>query len=154
MTTEEEDWECPNCHQVPYLGEGMDVPEHKLCWPCASDEVTRLRAEIEVNNERWSKHSNELALMALDGAQPGISAAEMKVHLNAALASVEELEVQNKRIMEAFEKLRDASSDVVICQYCGAIWGADEPCEDDCTFLAVLALAFPREPAPDEEEGN
>lgn len=91
---EDEEWECPRCHTSPSLGEGMEIPDHRLCWPCASDEVTKLREQLntrlvqlgernrellEASNEierlqthvqevteKWEKHANELALFALD----------------------------------------------------------------------------------------
>ena len=41
-------------------------------------------------------------------------------------------------IFERREALRAACQETVICQFCGAIWGADESCTNDCELAALL----------------
>jgi hypothetical protein len=38
--------ECERCHSPVSVPFGYEEPDHGLCWPCASDEVSQLRARI------------------------------------------------------------------------------------------------------------
>ncbi len=51
-----EEWdECSKCHQPVRLADEMEIPAHRMCWLCCSDEVTRLRGTAKTLNRRCQK---------------------------------------------------------------------------------------------------
>ena len=39
--------ECPKCDAIFSMRDDFEPPEHGLCWPCSSEEVSKLRAKVE-----------------------------------------------------------------------------------------------------------
>ena len=54
------DFECERCYRTASVPADCEVPEHGLCWTCASDEVTVLRQQL-ADRSRMSNAWKRLA---------------------------------------------------------------------------------------------
>ncbi len=53
--------ECKKCYATVALPDGYEPPEHGLCWPCSSEEVTKLRTEVELSHNNLEMFRDNLA---------------------------------------------------------------------------------------------
>ncbi len=52
--------ECAKCNVTFLVQNDHEPPEHGLCWPCSSEEVTKLRAEVELSHKNLKMFRDSL----------------------------------------------------------------------------------------------
>ncbi len=56
--------ECTKCNAAFSTPDGFEPPEHGLCWPCSSEEVTKLCTEVELSHKNLKMFRDSLANVA------------------------------------------------------------------------------------------